>query len=116
MLLQCMEAGELAWVTLKSRRIYIGMIHAVTFEHASKANIVLIPMLSGYRDARTLNLAVEHNYSHWYHMHEINFTSKPKPALKFRKVIMVDQIESLSLFDPASASALAMGSNEKKAV
>lgn len=112
MLLQCMEEGELAWVTLKSRRIYIGMIHAATFEHVSTANIVLIPMLSGYRDARTLNLAVEHNYSRWYHEHNIDFMSKPKTALEFRKVIMVDQIESLSLFDPASASALAMGETD----
>lgn len=109
LLLQCMEEGQLAWVTLKSRRIYIGMIHAATFEHASTANIVLIPMLSGYRDARTLNLAIEHNYSQWYHNHNINFSSSPKSALEFRKVIMVHQIESLSLFDPASASALAIG-------
>ncbi|KTS19072.1 hypothetical protein RSA31_03825 [Pantoea dispersa] len=109
LLLHCMEEGELAWVTLKSRRIYIGMIHAATFEYPSTANIVLIPMLSGYRDSRTLNLAIEHNYSRWYHQHEISFVSKPKSALEFRKVLMVDQIESLSLFDPASASALAMG-------
>ncbi|MDF7652204.1 hypothetical protein PUG42_27075 [Erwiniaceae bacterium L1_54_3] len=111
MLLQCMEEGSLAWVTLKSRRIYIGMIHAATFEYASTANIVLIPMLSGYRDSRTLNLAVEHNYSCWYNQHGINFISAPKSVLEFRKVIMVDQIESLSLFDPASASALATGLN-----
>jgi hypothetical protein len=104
-----MEEGELAWVTLKSRRIYIGMIHAATFEYPNSANIVLIPMLSGYRDARTLNLAIEHNYSQWYHNHGIDFSSSPKNALEFRKVIMVHQIESLSLFDPASASALAMG-------
>ena len=96
-------------LTLKSRRIYIGMIHAATFEYPSTANIVLIPMLSGYRDSRTLNLAVEHNYSRWYHQHDISFVSTPKSALEFRKVLMVDQIESLSLFDPASASALAMG-------
>lgn len=112
LLLHCMEEGELAWVTLKSRRIYIGMIHAATFEYPSTANIVLIPMLSGYRDSRTLNLAIEHNYSRWYHQHEISFVSKPKSALEFRKVLMVDQIESLSLFDPASASALAMGKHQ----
>lgn len=108
MLLHCMEEGELAWVTLKSRRIYIGMIHAATFEFPGTANIVIIPMLSGYRDAHNLNLAVEHNYSRWYHEHDIGFLSSPKSALDFRKVLMVDQIESLSLFDPASASALAM--------
>ena len=113
LLLHCMEEGELAWVTLKSRRIDIGMIHAATFEYPSTANIVLIPMLSGYRDSRTLNLAIEHNYSRWYHQHEISFVSKPKSALEFRKVLMVDQIESLSLFDPASASALAMGKHQQ---
>ena len=32
MLFQCMEEGELAWITLKSRRIYIGMVHAATFD------------------------------------------------------------------------------------
>jgi hypothetical protein len=89
------------------------MIHAATFEYPSTANIVLIPMLSGYRDSRTLNLAIEHNYSRWYHQHEISFVSKPKSALEFRKVLMVDQIESLSLFDPASASALAMGKHQQ---
>ncbi|ORM71438.1 hypothetical protein HA48_15765 [Pantoea wallisii] len=109
MLLHCMEEGELAWITLKSRRIYIGMIHAATFEYANTANVVMIPMLSGYRDPRTLNLAVEHNYSRWYHKHDISFSSTPKSALEFRKVLMVSQIESLSLFDPASATALAMG-------
>ncbi|MCE0490704.1 hypothetical protein LU196_11665 [Pantoea sp. Mb-10] len=116
LLLQCMEEGELAWVTLKSRRIYIGMIHAATFEYANTANIVIIPMLSGYRDARTLNLAIEHNYSRWYDQHSINFVSEPKSALDFRKVIMVSQIESLSLFDPASASALALDQPQRKII
>lgn len=109
LLFQCMEEGELAWITLKSRRIYIGMIHAATFEYESTANIVLIPMLSGYRDSKTLKLAVEHNYSKWYAEHNITLESEPKNAMAFRKVLMVDQIESLSLFDPASASALAYG-------
>jgi len=57
LLFQCMEEGELAWITMKSRRIYIGMIHASTFEYESTKNIVLIPMLSGYRDSKTLKLA-----------------------------------------------------------
>ncbi|WP_409074956.1 hypothetical protein ACF2G4_13290 [Pantoea sp. C3] len=109
LLFQCMEEGELAWITLKSRRIYIGMIHAATFEYENTANIVLIPMLSGYRDSKTLKLAVEHNYSKWYAEHNITLESEPKNAMAFRKVLMVDQIESLSLFDPASASALAYG-------
>ncbi|ARF48164.1 MULTISPECIES: hypothetical protein [Pantoea] len=116
MLFQCMEEGELAWITLKSRRIYIGMVHAATFEYESTANIVLIPMLSGYRDSHTLKLAVEHNYSSWYAEHGITLDSEPKNAMAFRKVIMLDQIESFSLFDPASATALAMGEDHPQSV
>ena len=108
LLFQCMEEGELAWITLKSRRIYIGMIHTASYETVSTSNVVLIPMLSGYRDGKTLNLCVEHNYSKWYHEHGITLDSEPKSAMAFRKVIMLDQIESLSLFDAASASALAL--------
>ncbi|HBT14890.1 MAG TPA: hypothetical protein DEA88_17045 [Erwinia persicina] len=107
LLFQCMEEGELAWTTLKSRRIYIGMIHAASYDNVATANVVLIPMLSGYRDGKKLNLCIEHNYSRWYAEHDITLDSEPKSAMAFRKVIMLDQIESLSLFDPASASALA---------
>ncbi|WP_034947981.1 hypothetical protein [Erwinia oleae] len=110
LLYQCMEEGELAWVTLKSRRIYIGMIHTAHYELPSTANLVLIPMLSGYRDGETLNLHIEHNYSKYYAEHGITLDSEPKSAMAFRKVIMLDQVESLSLFDAATASALALES------
>lgn len=106
LLFQCMEEGELAWITLKSRRIYIGMIHAASYDNIATANLVLIPMLSGYRDGKHLNLCIEHNYSRWYAEHNITLDSQPRSAMAFRKVIMLEQIESLSLFDPASASAL----------
>lgn len=106
-LLQCMEQGELAWVTLKSRRIYIGMIQTASYSNPATANLVLVPMLSGYRDSENLNFRVEHNYARWYHEHDISFVSSPRSAMSFRKVIMLNQVESLSLFDPASASALA---------
>lgn len=114
LLYQCMEEGELALVTLKSRRIYIGMIHTATLEYEKTANIVLIPMLSGYRDRKNMNLCIEHNYSNWYAGHDITLDSEPKSAMAFRKVIMLNQIESLSLFDPASASALAMEQHPEK--
>ncbi|RWR02305.1 hypothetical protein ED28_07960 [[Pantoea] beijingensis] len=106
LLYQCMEEGELAWITLKSRRIYIGMIHTASFDNTSANNVVVIPMLSGYRSSKSLELCIEHNYSAWYAEHGITLTSEPKSAMMFRKVILLDQIESLSLFDPASALAL----------
>lgn len=113
LLYQCMEEGELAWITLTSRRIYIGMIHTATFDsgNPNTNNVVLIPFLSGYRDKQTLDLVVEHNYSTWYDEHNISLISEPTSAMAFRKVIMLDQIESLSLFDPASALALKIKSH-----
>ncbi|MCU6668760.1 hypothetical protein M8013_08360 [Enterobacteriaceae bacterium H4N4] len=116
LLYQCMEEGELALVTLKSRRIYIGMIHTATLEYEKTANIVLIPMLSGYRDGEKMDLRIEHNYSKWYAEHDITLDSEPRSAMAFRKVIMLDQIESLSLFDPASASALALEQRQNDGV
>ncbi|MEJ8324243.1 hypothetical protein WKI40_13995 [Kosakonia sacchari] len=106
---QCMEKGDLAWITLKSQRIYIGMIHTATFDSGDANNIVLIPMLSGYRDESTLDLHVEHNYSAWYDKHGIDLASEPRSALDFRKVLLLSQVESLSLFDPAQV--MAMGIN-----
>lgn len=107
---QCMERGDLAWVTLKSQRIYIGMIHTATFDVGDANNIVLIPMLSGYRDHETLDLRVEHNYSAWYDSHDIDLASEPLSALDFRKVLMLSQVESLSLFHPSQV--MAMGINK----
>ena len=113
LLYQCMEEGELAWLTLKSQRIYIGMIQTSSFDGSGTSNVVIIPMLSGYRDENTLDLQVEHNYSAWYYDHDISLTSEEVTALAFRKVIMLDQIESLSLFDPASELAMPLSRAEK---
>lgn len=114
LLYQCMEAGELALVTLKSRRIYVGMVHTANLEYEKTANIVLVPMLSGYRDGKTMNLCIENNYSKWYADHDITLDSDPISAMAFRKVIMLDQVESISIFDPASASALEMAQRADK--
>ncbi|EME1865145.1 hypothetical protein VWS91_004281, partial [Cronobacter sakazakii] len=64
--------------------------------------------LSGYRDHETLDLRVEHNYSAWYDSHGITLQAGEKSALAYRKVILLNQIESLSLFDPAQSLALGM--------
>lgn len=107
LLYQCMEEGELALVMLKSQRVYVGMVHTASFDSSSPGNnIVLIPFLSGYRARENGEFVVEHNYSAWYAEHEITLTTEPKSALSFRKVILLEQIESLSLFDPVSAMGL----------
>jgi hypothetical protein len=105
LLYQCMDQGDLVFVTLRSRRVYIGMVHTLRCESGSTDNVVLIPMVSGYRDPETQKMQVEHNYASYYQQHGILPDSEPISALYFRKVIMLNQIETLSLFDPATATA-----------
>ncbi|QCR35999.1 hypothetical protein [Nissabacter sp. SGAir0207] len=105
LLYQCMDQGDLVFVTLRSRRVYIGMVHTLRCESGSTDNVVLIPMVSGFRDPETQKMQVEHNYASYYQKHGITPASEPISALYFRKVIMLNQIETLSLFDPATAMA-----------
>lgn len=109
LLFQCMETGQLVWLTLKSQRVYIGMIHTATVDGDSFNNIVLIPMLTGYRDAKSAEMKIENNYSALYARQNITLTSEPHSAFHFRKVILLDQVESLSLFDPSHSLALGYG-------
>ena len=104
-LYQCMEQGDMVFITLQSRRVYIGMVHTARCETSSSDNVVVIPMVSGYCDKDTLELRVEHNYARYYRDHGITPVSEPVNVLNFRKVILLSQIETLSLFDPASACA-----------
>ncbi|SFR12209.1 MULTISPECIES: hypothetical protein [unclassified Enterobacter] len=103
---QCMETGQLAWLTLKSQRVYIGMIHTATVDSTSLNNIVLIPMLTGYRERDSAEFKIENNYSALYASQNITLSSEPHSALHFRKVILLDQVESISLFDPSQSLAL----------
>ena len=112
LLYQCMETGQLAWVTLKSQRVYIGMVHRGTFDSFDTNNLVLIPMLSGYRDRHKGCFVGENNYSAWYASHDIDLTSAPQSALDFRKVVLLSEVESVSLFDPAHTLALGMQNAE----
>lgn len=103
---QCMETGQLAWLTLKSQRVYIGMIHTASVDSTTINNIVLIPMLTGYRERDSAELKIENNYSALYASKNITLTSEPESALHFRKVILLEQVESLSLFNPSHNLAL----------
>ncbi len=60
-----------------------------------------------------MNFRIENNYSKWYAEHDITLDSEPRSAMSFRKVILLNQIESLSLFDPASASALSLAQRDE---
>lgn len=84
-------------VSLKSRKVYIGLVESEKFTNSDLDNITLIPYLSGHRDKDTLQMVVDHSYFDVYHKNEIvnDFSS----LSLFKVVIRMDEIESMSLFD-----------------
>ncbi|HDF2343881.1 TPA: hypothetical protein PC598_003509 [Morganella morganii] len=94
-----MEDGLLLLVTLKSRKVYVGIVDTARFEGMDTNSLVLIPFMSGYRDKDTLSFKVEHNYTLHYAKEGITFDSKPLSVYQFRHVLPYDQIESFSLFN-----------------
>ncbi|EMD6371835.1 hypothetical protein VRQ87_003972 [Morganella morganii] len=94
-----MEDGLLLLVTLKSRKVYVGIVDTARFEGMDTNSLVLIPFMSGYRDKDTLSFKVEHNYTLHYAKEGITFNSKPLSVYQFRHVLPYEQIESLSLFN-----------------
>lgn len=98
-LLESIEKGLLLFVTLKSRKVYVGMIDEARFNQLDTTTLVLLPFMSGYRDKDTLTFCVEHNYVDHYVKNEINLVSEPLSVYQFRHVLPVEQIESFSLFD-----------------
>lgn len=88
-------------ITLKSRKVYVGMVHEARLEEHDTDTVVIIPFLSGYRHKDTLSFIEEVNYADHYKECGITFTSKPISLSQYRHVIPRDQIESISLFNSA---------------
>ena len=98
-------------ISLKLRKVYIGLIQAEQFERPDLDNVTTIPFYSGHRDKGTLNIIFDSNYIKVYEKHygktfsnnSINSLS-PEDMQKleeFRIVIRLSEIESISFFDLA---------------
>lgn len=98
LLLESIERGMFLLITLKSRKVYVGMVDMARFDHLDTDTVVIIPFMSGYRHKDTLTFIVEHNYASYYQEEGITLTSEPLSVYQFRHVLPFDQIESLSLF------------------
>lgn len=114
-LLESIERGLLLLVTLKSRKVYVGMIDEARFDQLDTNTLVLIPFMSGYRHKDTLTFCVEHNYVDHYQSEGITLTSEPLSVYQFRHVLPVDQIESFSLFNVNTYETFQEIINHKKA-
>ncbi|MDX7855092.1 hypothetical protein SJU92_03535 [Aeromonas caviae] len=88
-------------LTLKSRKVYIGFIKQFAHEQVvpGDEDIVVIPLISGYRDKDTLTFHESHSYVTFYDENGVGPDTKPLCLDDFRVVIPREQIESVSLFD-----------------
>ena len=102
LLLESLLSNLMVTITLKSRKVYIGMIDRTKFFNIytnSSPVISIIPFLSGYRDKETLSFILDCNYASIYDEKKISFDTEPLSYEQFRHIIPMDQIECFSLFD-----------------
>jgi len=102
LLVQAIDEDRLIFVTLKSRKVYIGYVAAPRIEHSHTQHLALIPYISGYRDKDTLRYHEQHRYYELYLNKNIDTNSTPLNLQHFRHVIPMDQVEAISLFDTAT--------------
>ena len=100
MLAQAQRDLRLVSVVLKSRKVYVGFVTAGFDPVNDRDYIQLLPLQSGYRDSKTLQLKITTDYSQVY---DRIVTKTIEPATfdrdDFRVVIPVSEITSTSFFD-----------------
>lgn len=102
LLLQAIEEEKLVFVTLKSRKVYIGYVAAPRIEHTQTQHLAIIPYISGYRDKDTLRYCEQHRYYELYLSQNITASSTPLNLQHFRHLIPMEEVEAVSLFDAAT--------------
>lgn len=99
LLVKAIDEDMLIFVTLKSRKVYIGYVAAPRIEHSHTQHLAIIPYISGYRDKDTLRYHEQHRYYELYLSKGITADSEGLNLQHFRHVIPMDQVEAISLFD-----------------
>lgn len=117
LLVQAIDEDMLVFVTLKSRKVYIGYVAAPRIEHSHTQHLAIIPYISGYRDKDTLRYHEQHRYYELYLNQGIaaNQHERGLNLQHFRHVIPMDQVEAVSLFDTATYASFDNYSEPEKA-
>lgn len=103
--LESMEKSTTVKISLKSKKIYVGLVHGEQFERMDFDNLIILPYLSGYRDKDTLRFVVNVNYADFYKQHGVFDSDKwyeNEAVTNFQLGIRVGEIESISFFDVAT--------------
>ncbi|MFV0574010.1 MAG: hypothetical protein ACK5NC_01090 [Vibrio sp.] len=103
-------------VTLKSRKCYVGLALGDVGAMEDGCNSLLIlPLLSGYRDKDDLSLEINTNYYKHYLENEIGENSPNLNLSHFQNVLPKSEVESLSFFDIDTFRAFKKEERQKKA-
>ena len=98
MILEAVNSGLLIMVTLNSRKTYVGQVLPDKISYTDSDSIIIIPILSGYRDRHTLSFIVENDYAEYYAREEIDQKSNPSKS-QFQQVLFFKNIDTISLFN-----------------
>lgn len=100
--LEAMEKGNPVKISLKSKKIYVGMVYSEQFERMDFDNLIIIPYLSGYRDKDTLKVVFDVNYADFYAKKGLlndEMAYENEAIAEFRLSVRVSEIESISFFN-----------------
>lgn len=106
LIIEAVQQQKLVKVSLKSRKVYIGIISDEQFERLDLDNLTLIPFYSGHRDKDALQLVLDSDYLAVYEKYGIYdekteeiSTEKVSKLEDFRLVIRLNEVESISFFE-----------------
>lgn len=88
-------------VTLKSRKVYVGIVSCPAFEHGDCEFLELLPLLSGYRDKDTLSVNFTSNYQNHYVKQGIGIVGNRTTLTldDFRTLLPKREVDNVSFFD-----------------
>jgi hypothetical protein len=98
----CRETKAVS-ITLKNRKVYIGLITRTHDPLYDRKYIQLLPIKSGYRNAETLALHLTVDYAAVYAKIIQEDTTVIAGGIQdFEVIVPVSEIQSVNLFDPAA--------------
>ncbi len=100
-----LENSSYLKISLSSGKVYIGILLKEDFKSGPDETLIILPMLSGYRDKENLNMHLDCNYLDVYLRHGIveiqseGISHHPELAETASMLIPVSEIESIAFFD-----------------
>ena len=106
-IIESVEESEPIEISLRNRKVYIGWAVASGVGSSADADVAVVPMYSGYRDEKTLDLWLTIDYEAVLSRHLMDDSSLMPED--FRVVVPMSEIISARLFDEQVYDDFSMG-------